>query len=243
MDDKKVTIIVCSICIVLVLLQVFFALKPPKPEVEVIKTQEDIQMDIINRLQTMCLLVHQDISSASGEYQLDFLAFLRDMNVDFDSQAAYTEMRPRAEIAPGIEIFTERLALYTHFFTLFGHTESIITPEEIAMLYKSNDEELEEKFKNLYRLWGGYNTSGIYIYYEDAMRVAYALYMEQYGAFSGKDAYGKMLTEDKISLGQFIRDNPEFMPKEVYYIELYNLYIIGDDEYRALRKTVENAQK
>jgi len=216
-------------------------------EPEIIKTQEEYQMELLESLDIMHLLARQgDISNKSGIYQEGFWEFQEDMDLPVTYKGPYSEIRPRKEIAPGIEIFHEKLALYLHCSRLVGEESSLptvedITVEDIARLYATYDEELEKKFSKLY--WWLVNFKYFCDNYFNTMREVYKLYLQQYGFFDGKEHYGEMLTEDIIALEQFVRDNPDFMPKEIYYSKLYDMRVINDDEFDALYKSAKEAQK
>ena len=217
MIDKKTRIIFCFVGILLVVVFAFFGLKNYR-ESATIKEQEEYKMELLEQLDNICLLYRQDDPNAADW--------------------------PKVEIAPDVEIFHEELALYAHCFRLAGKTGSIATKEDIAKLYEAYDEELEEKFQNLYRWYRRANGKSFCMYYDVAISVAYRLYSQQYGPFNGKTSYMKeMLAVDKIALEQFVRDTPDFMPKEVYYDELYYMRIISYEESDAFEKAAREAQK
>ena len=213
---KMASVIICAAGIIMLITLAFNNMNKHQPEI--IKAQEEYQMELLKMLDRMFLL----ITPVNSVYSVDL---------------------PREEIAPGVEIFHEKLALYAHCYRLVGKTESIATKEDIAKLYNSYDEKLEEKFMALYRWWARQNGGDICVSYNYAIRTAFALYIQQYGPFNGKDKLEKMLAEDKIALEQFVRDNPDFMPKEVYYRELYELFIISGEELNALWRAAKEVEK
>jgi hypothetical protein len=211
------------------------------------KTQEEYQMELLDSLRTMGLVACQgDISLSPGVYREEFYDFMDDLGLPVDYKAVYTEIRPRIEIAPDIEIFYDKLEMIIYSFSLDGRftdkLENIATIEDIAKLYASYDEELDKRFYNLFRCWSNMGNSFLR-YYEKALRVAYSLYLEQYGFFNEKEHYGEMMAEDKIALENFVRNNPDFMPKEVYYIELRSMRIITSQERDNLEKATKEATK
>jgi len=237
---KRAGIILCITGMVIIIALSLYKMENNQ-QPETIKTQEEYQMELLDTLDRMDLLAWQgDIRTASGRHIIAFSQYLKDMNLPRD---IHFEIRPRTEIAPGVEIFHELFAMYSHCCRLASRTESLATVEDIAKLYDSYDEELEKKFLALYDWWAGQNGAAFCDYYDETIRVAYDLYLRQYGFFNGREVYGEMLTEDKTALEQFIRDNPDFMPKEVYYEELRNMRIINWDELDALRKAAREAQK
>jgi len=183
---------------------------------EMIKKQEEYQMELIELLDQIGLLIHQDVD--------------------------YIEIEPREEIAPGVEIFSERFALFAYCYRLVGRTENIATKEEIIRLYDCYDEALEEKFMTLYLWMRVQNGTATCRLYDRSLCLAYDLYSEQYGVFNRKESYSEMLIEDKTALEQFVRNNPDLMPKEKYYRELYNLFIISRDEFLYHGEAAEKSQ-
>ena len=157
---------------------------------------------------------------------MELLEQLKLMNLLVDNYYYELELNwPKEEIAPGVEIFHEELAVYVYCLRLSGSKKDSVTIEDIAKLYEAYDEELEKKFLSLYG-WYTNNGSTLCHCYERAIQKAYVLYFEQYGQpFNGKTPYIEMLAEDKIALEQFVRDNPGLMPKEVYYEELRFMHI------------------
>jgi hypothetical protein len=229
MSTKKKVIGIISLVIISVLVMLAIKNVINEQQPEKIRTQEDYQMELLKMLDKIDLLACQgEISLEPGRYIVEFSRYLEDMNMSKDINY---EIRPRTEISPGVELFHEILALYSHCYRLYGGTESVATKEDIVKLYNSYDENLEGKFLSLYNWCVRLNGDDLYSLYTQAIRVAYDVYLQQYGSFNGKELYGEMLTEDKIALEQFVRENPDFMPKEVYYSELYSMRIINRDEY------------
>jgi hypothetical protein len=135
-----------------------------------------------------------------------------------------------------LEINLERLALYSYCYRLFGKTSSIATKEDITKLYYSYSEELEKKFLNLY-YWLMRNGLSLCYSYEAALKVAKKAYEDNFGSYyMGKVQYDELTTNEKLELEQFVRDNPDFMPKEVNYYQLYNMRIIDWNECNDLRE-------
>jgi hypothetical protein len=239
---KRAIIIICAVVIVLIFVLAITSAKDHS-EPEAIRTQEDYQMELLKMLDKMELLAYQgDISIAPGRYLIGYWRFQEDMNLPNTYKGSYYEIRPRTEISPKVEIFHEILALCSHCYRLYGGTESVATKEDIAKLYNSYDENLEGKFLALYNWWARLNGDALFWYYDDAIRTAHSVYLQQYGFFNGKELYGEMLAEDKIALDQFVRENPDFLPKEVYYSELYSMRIINDEEHLALGKAAMESQ-
>ena len=244
-NTKKARIIYCYIGIAIVAILIYGGCRKAEPEI--IKTQEEYQMELLDSLNTMLLLARQgDISKMPGIYKDGYWEYLEDMDLPVTYKGPYSEIRPRKEIAPGIEIFHEKLTLYIHCSRLVGEESTLptvedITVEDIAKVYAAYDEELDKKFYKLYWWWA--NFSDFCDRYFNTMREVYKLYFQQYGFFNGKEHYGEMLTEDIIALEQFVRDNPDFMPKETHYSKLYDMRVINIDEFRTLYKAVKEDQE
>jgi hypothetical protein len=196
----------------LVLLGCFVLKSTQKPEQEIIKTQEEYQMELLEMLDKISLLFYKD--------------------------DPFSEELPRKEIAPGVEIFSDKLATYIYCYVLAGNNDSVATLEDIASLYTSYDEELEKKFLNLYYWLKLQNGRSFYTSYCLATRTACALYEKQYGSINSSET-SIILIEERIMLEQFARDNPDFMPGEVYYKELRNMRIISGDEYYAFKEAAQ----
>ena len=179
--------------------------------------------------------------TSQEEFQMQMLEWLT--NFWLLSNVECHEMdEPKEEIAPGIEIYSERLKLYIYCYGFYGGARSIITSiEDIRKLYEVYDEDLEKKLINLYSWWLTGEGEPLCDVYNDVINEVYKLYSNQYGLFNGKDTYEKMMTDDKIALEKYVRDNPDFMPKEVYYTELRRLHIIDQEEYKELRDAASEA--
>ena len=209
-NRKKPIIIVCSISVMfLALLGCFVQKSTQNPEPETIKTQEEYQMELLEMLDKISLLVP----------------------INYDGKSL------KLEIAPEVEIFYDRLATQQYCYALYGKTGSVATLEDITSLYASYDEELEEKILLLYNWLKLENGKSFYEYYCMATNKACSLCEKQYGAIGGTSIM--LTTEQRIMLEQFARDNPDFMPKEVYYRELSDMRIISVDEYYAFKEAAQ----
>ena len=205
-----IIVYICSAAVIVLVVLGLVVLKiTQKPEPEIIKTQEEYQMELLEMLDKISLLVP----------------------INYDGNSL------RLEIAPGVELFFDRLATQQYCYALFGKTESVATLEDIANLYASYNEELEDKFLLLYYWLKLENGKSFYESYCMATNKAYALYEKQYGAISGANTM--LTTEQRIMLEQFARDNPDFMPGEVYYKELSDMCIISGDEYYAFKEAAQ----
>ena len=185
MKSKKKALILCIISYILFALLVFWSYREIE-EPEVIMTQEEYQMEVQEILDNIMLLAYP-----VGRWTM--------------------EWEPRAEIAPGVEIFYDRLARYTHIFQSERWQSQIASMEDIINLYNSYDEELDERLRNLHEWWrhGGKDSENLYIW---AIIEALHYYKERHGTFNGKESYTEMRLDDMIELERYLRNNPRFLP-------------------------------
>ena len=212
MKKEHISIIIPLIAIVplvVVIITSFIIITAPEPaEPEVIIIQEEYRKELLEILDDILLLAYP-VGSWADEWE------------------------PRVEIAPGIEIFSDRLAMYARVNNFANRPAKIATVEDIISLYDSYDEELDRRFRNL-RGWlesGGMRSATNYL---SAVRIAFGLYTQQFDALNGKEHFSDIRVEDMIALERFIRDNRSFMPRETYYRELFNMNIIDSEEYSTL---------
>jgi len=165
------------------------------------------------------------------EYRIEMLAILRTCLLYADPTILDLEEFgwPRVEIAPGVEVFYDRLALYAHVFGFRHNPDDIASLEDIISLYDSYDKELDRKLRNL-RAWLGHGGEFPVREYLRSIGRALDLYTQQFGAFNGKEDFIEMRVEDMIELERFVSDNRSFMPKEKYYRGLYYMNIIDRHE-------------
>ena len=149
------------------------------------------------------------------EYQMEVLEILDNIRLLAYPVGSLTrEWEPRVEIAPGVEIFYDRLARYTHIIQSEGHQGSVSSMEDIISLYNSYDEELNQRLRNLWDWWGYGGDTSEWFYLRGIIE-ALDHYKEQHGAFNGKECYTEMRIEDMIALERYLRDNPNFLPDAI----------------------------
>jgi len=192
MKIKKKTIILCIISFILLALLAYWIWSQRGiEEPEVIMTQEEYQMEVLEILHNTTLLVRSGSVVSPEGWTI--------------------EWEPRVEIAPGVEIFYDRLARYTHIYQSEGWQLKIASMEDIISLYNAYDEELDKRLRNLHEWWrhGGKDRERGYIW---AIVEAMHYYTQRYGAFNGKESYTEMRLDDMIALETYLRDNPRFLP-------------------------------
>jgi hypothetical protein len=159
-------------------------------------------------------------------------------------QEKYDEREIKEEIGKGVFIYSEKLKLYLYCGSLFiTGSNNLPSKEDIIQLLTSYDEETYNRFWYLYTWLLTGNGNALCKDYEDSLREAKKLYDEEYGLYMGKRQYIELTADEKIELEHFIRANPDFMPREVCYAELYRLWIITDQEYDTLWKAARDAQE
>ena len=187
-SKKKKTILFVAGFVLLTLLVIWSRREIEEPEV--IISQEEYQMEVLEILDDIVLLASGSVDSLEG----------------------WTiEWEPRAEIAPGVEIFSDRLARYTHLIRPVERQVNVASLEDIISLYNSYDEELDRRLRNL-RDWWGHTGKSRERNYIRAISEALHHYKERHGAFNGKECYTEMRIEDMIELERHLRNNPRFLP-------------------------------
>jgi hypothetical protein len=97
-------------------------------------------------------------------------------------------------------------------------------------------------FQYLFEWWTFVDGISFCKRYEESLQVAHEFYKQNYGLYKDEKAYIELTADEKIELEQFVRNNPDFMPKEVYYSKLIDMRIISWDEYYALKEAAKKAQ-
>ncbi|MCL2767595.1 MAG: hypothetical protein FWE49_02580 [Synergistaceae bacterium] len=167
---------------------------------------------------------------------------LNDIGVYVNEYACDNEGRIE-EIGDGDFIYVDKLELQLHLYSTFIATYydngyRAPTKNGIKKMYNAIRPTLLKRF-NHFCSWA--EISREYIRnYEDALRTAKIAYDEEYGLYKGKLHYGDLTANERIELAQFVRNNPDFMPEDIYSEVLKNLELITLDAYESIKQECNN---
>jgi len=116
-----------------------------------------------------------------------------------------------------VAIFPKIYDLYVHSYEIFEGEYEIASAEELKSLIVDFDSKTYDKFRNLYN-WVALKNGEyiIKIKYTEATKIARDLYNEKYNENILPGGWVDWKLEDRIKLEKFIKENPDFMPKEEY---------------------------
>jgi len=146
--------------------------------------------------------------------KLDMVGLISDMPLlkNWRTSEIYT-----TEYIDGVIFFPKKYDLYAHAYEIFGGEEEISSTEDVKELIENFDSKKYDKFNKVYS-WLAFK-NGKYIVevkYNDSTKVARDLYNQKYKDNILPGGWLDWKLEDRIKLEKFIRENPDFMPKEEY---------------------------
>ena len=156
-------------------------------------SQEEFRAEYIDKLNKMSVKKNTDKEiNESGLYQCD-------------------------TVADDLILFSGLLKLYIHCYEICNPDCEKITYDEIVGLYSSYDEDVYNRFNELYKWYRTGNGRAMVDFYRRSMIKANDLYKENFGeSFFLSNRELDWTLEQRLSFEEFIRSDPDFMPAEEY---------------------------
>lgn len=162
------------------------------------------------------------------EFRAEYIEKLNSMSVkkNTDREINETGLYLCDKVADDLVLFSGLLELFIHCYEIYEPDREIITYDEIVGLYSSYDDDVYNRFNELYKWYCTANGSAAVDFYRQSMIKANNLYIENFGeSFFPSDRELDWTIEQRISFEDFIRRTPDFMPMEEYEKELAYLGI------------------
>ena len=152
------------------------------------------------------------------------------------TEYTYDSYERKEKIYDGEYIYSDKLelqlSLYSSFLASYINKNKAPEMNDIKKIFLHNNMKPAERLLQ-FCLWAELTKDYIQNY-EDALRTAKLVYDEEYGLYKGKLHYGELTGKERIELAKIVRNNPEFMPEDIFFEELKNLEPLRYEEFERL---------